>query len=217
MGKRIPAGSLVDAVLGSDYRLPMAEVLSTFSLAPGDEAPGFWLPDADGHMHALDDVSGQQGTLVFFACNHCPYVIYLADAVGNLAKELKTQDIGVVAIASNDTEKYPADAPEHMGPFAREHGWDFPYLVDASQDVALNYGAACTPDFFLFDGARRLFYAGQFDNSRPKRGGEPDGADLREAVRRMLAGEPPIEKPKPSSGCNIKWKPGNEPKWFAKP
>lgn len=193
----------------------MSEVRSTFRLSPGDLAPDFTLPDADGIPFPLSQIHGASGTLVVFACNHCPYVIHLAKPLAALAQELRSHGIHTVAINPNDAEHYPQDAPERMKPFACESGWDFPYLVDASQDVALAYGAACTPDFFLFDGNRRLFYAGQFDDSRPKNGQAPDGRDLREAARRMLAAEPPPTTVFPSSGCNIKWKPGKQPEWWA--
>jgi hypothetical protein len=122
--------------------------------------------------------------------------------------------IGTVAIVSNDLERYPQDGPAFMQPFAADHGWDFPYLIDESQDVALAYGAACTPDFFLFDAALRLAYAGQFDDTRPRSGLTAHGGDLREAARRMLEGEAPLARPYPSSGCNIKWKPGKQPDWW---
>jgi hypothetical protein len=123
--------------------------------------------------------------------------------------------VGTVAISSNDIENYPADAPEHMTTFAAQHGWNFPYLYDETQEVAKAYGAACTPDFFLFDQELRLYYAGQFDSSRPKSGEAPTGEDLRAAVQGMLAGAEPPERPFPSSGCNIKWRSGSEPPYFA--
>lgn len=189
----------------------MAEVLSTFFLSPGDNAPEFSLPDADGRKLARAEVAGDRGLLVVFACNHCPYVIHLADALGEFAREISTQDVNTVAINSNDLVKYPQDGPELMKTFAADRRWDFPYLLDESQEIAKAYGAACTPDFFLFDGDGKLFYAGQFDDSRPRGGQTPHGGDLREAVRRMLGGEEPMTRPLPSSGCNIKWKPGNEP------
>jgi peroxiredoxin len=195
----------------------MAEVLSTFFLQPGNEAPAFHLPDVGGRSWSRDEVKGENGLLVVFACNHCPYVIHLADALGNFAREIADLGVSTVAIMPNDFEKYPDDAPEHMGTFAADHGWDFPYLLDESQEVAKAYAAACTPDFFLFDGDLKLAYAGQFDDSRPRSGLDAHGGDLGEAVRRMLAGEPPMARPYPSSGCNIKWKPGNEPAWFSKP
>jgi thiol-disulfide isomerase/thioredoxin len=149
--------------------------------------------------------------MVVFACNHCPYVIHLADALGDFAREIALQGVGTVAINSNDLERYPQDGPELMKSFSVARHWDFPYLLDESQEVAKAYGAACTPDFFLFDAEGKLFYAGQFDDSRPRSGVEPHAGDLREAVRRMLGGEAPLVRPYPSSGCNIKWKPGNEP------
>lgn len=190
----------------------MAETPSTFMLKPGTVAPDFTLPDGAGRSHSLNESAGGQGTLVFFACNHCPYVVLLADALGKMAAELREKDIATVAISSNDVENYPQDAPDKMIEFAGQHGWDFPYLHDESQQVAKAYGAACTPDFFLFDGGRRLFYAGQFDDSRPRNGRQPDGADLRAAVAAMLAGGAPPANPRPSTGCNIKWKAGQEPR-----
>ena len=119
-----------------------------------------------------------------------------------------------VAINSNDAAGYPQDGPAQMPGFAAKHHWDFPYLIDESQTVAKAYGAACTPDFFLFDEDGRLYYTGQFDDTRPHGGRQAHGGDLREAVRRMLAGEQPAERPGPSCGCNIKWKPGNTPQWW---
>ncbi|GAA5483566.1 thioredoxin family protein [Haloferula sargassicola] len=192
----------------------MAETPSTFMLKPGDPAPSFELPDPQGKRHAWNEVAGPRGTLVVFACNHCPYVILIADTLGKLAAEWKTKGLGVVAISSNDIENYPQDAPAHMAAFAAEHGWGFPYLHDDSQDVAKAFGAACTPDFFLFDGNGELFYAGQFDDSRPRNGTQPDGGDLASAVEVMLAGSPAPAEVRPSTGCNIKWKPGNEPAYF---
>ncbi len=192
----------------------MAEVLSTFSLRPGDAAPSFSLPDADGKFHSLDGFRGGMGLLVVFACNHCPFMVHLAKALGDFAREVGADRVATVAISSNDVEKYPADAPEKMREFAEESGWEFPYLYDETQEVAKAYGAACTPDFFLFDHELRLYYAGQFDASRPQNGSTPTGEDLRAAVKGMLAGEEPPARPYPSSGCNIKWKSGNEPPYF---
>jgi len=192
----------------------MSETLSTFRLRPGDLAPDFSLPDANGRVVSMADAKGPDGLLVVFACNHCPFVIHLADALGDLAREISPQGIQTVAINSNDADSYPEDAAELMNAFAAKHRWEFPYLIDASQDVAKAYGAACTPDFFLMGAGGRLFYAGQFDDSRPRSGQKAHGGDLREAVRRMLAGEQPLARPYPSSGCNIKWKKGNEPDWW---
>lgn len=165
-------------------------------------------------MLAKKEAKGVNGTLVFFACNHCPYVVMLAEILGVFGQELQEQGVGVVAISSNDVENYPQDGPEKMAEFARDRGWHFPYLYDETQEVAKAYGAACTPDFFLFDAQDKLYYAGQFDDSRPKNGRKPDGADLRAAVEGMLSGKEAPQESFPSSGCNIKWKPGNEPAYF---
>ena len=192
----------------------MSEVRSTFRLQTGDAAPEFSLPDAAGHMVSLQDVAGLRGLLVVFACNHCPFVVHLADALGETARKLAEKGIHIVAINSNDIENYPQDAPSLMPTFAQKHRWEFPYLVDESQAVALAYGAACTPDFFLFDGNKQLFYTGQFDNSRPRSNQTADGADLLAAARLMLDGKPSPARPYPSSGCNIKWKTGNQPGWW---
>ncbi len=189
----------------------MSEVLSTFQLSPGYAAPDFSLPDADGRIVTRAEVAGERGLLVVFACNHCPFVIHLADSLGDLAREIAALGVNTVAINPNDVQNYPQDGPEPMKSFAASRRWDFPYLLDESQAVAKAHGAACTPDFFLFTTMGKLFYAGQFDDSRPRSRVEPHGGDLREAVRRMLAGEEPLVRPYPSSGCNIKWKPGNEP------
>ena len=132
--------------------------------------------------------------------------------MGEFAKEAAAQGVKTVAINSNDLEKYPQDGPEPMKDFSKANGWDFPYLLDRSQDIAKQYGAACTPDFFLFDAEGKLAYAGQFDGSRPGRG-VATGDDLRTAIAMMREGKVP-KKGIPSSGCNIKWKPGNEPRWF---
>lgn len=195
----------------------MAEVPSTRILPLGAVAPEFELADAAGQTFTLDDVRGPRGLLVMFVCNHCPFVIHLAPALAEFARELDALGVGVVAINANDVERYPADAPDKMLAFAREQGWSFPYLLDADQSVAHAYVAACTPDFYLFDGELKLAYCGQFDGSRPRNATPVTGADLREAVRRMLAGEPPLAEQRPSSGCNIKWRPGNEPAHFRTP
>jgi len=189
----------------------MAEVFSTFELNYGDNAPHFELPDAWGRRHSLRDVAGKEGLIVVFACNHCPFVIHLAKELGELAMDFSARGVNTVAINSNDLAKYPQDGPNHMMDFAREYGWDFPYLIDESQMVAKAYGAACTPDFFLFDAEGRLAYAGQFDATRPSSSEKATGDDLRDALYKMPVGEAPI-KGIPSSGCSIKWKPGNEPR-----
>jgi peroxiredoxin len=192
----------------------MPEVLSTFRLSTGVDAPDFLLPDAESRLVSRAEASGPKGLLVVFACNHCPFVIHLADALGELAREIQALGIHTVAINSNDVQRYSQDGADLMKPFAAEHRWEFPYLIDESQETAKAYGAACTPDFFLLDGGGRLFYAGQFDYSRPRGAVAAHGGDLREAVRRMLNGEGALARPYPSSGCNIKWKPGNQPDWW---
>ena len=192
----------------------MAEVPSTFQLAPGSTAPHFSLTDAAGTVHTPPSLAaGKRGLLVVFACNHCPFVIHLADALGRFAARIAGQGIATVAIAANDVDRYPQDGPALMPAFAATHGWDFPYLHDATQDVARAYAAACTPDFYLFDAGLKLVYAGQFDDSRPGRG-EADGGDLARAVEDLLAGRDTPPPWYPSTGCNIKWIPGNEPAYF---
>jgi thiol-disulfide isomerase/thioredoxin len=195
----------------------MAEVPSTRRLPLGAPLPGFALPDPGGRIHRLADRGGRP-VVVAFVCNHCPFVVHLAGALAALARETAGQ-VAWFAINSNDTARFPADAPPQMAAFAALHGWDFPYLIDESQATAHAYAAACTPDFYLGDAAGRLFYAGQFDASRPAkyaRGDAPvDGSHLRAALAALSAGLPPPDPQWPSSGCNIKWKPGNEPAWFA--
>jgi peroxiredoxin len=195
----------------------MAEVPSTHILPLGSNAPEFELADPAGQLFTLDDVRGPNGLLVMFVCNHCPFVIHLAKALGDFSTECDTQGVGVVAINSNDAANYPADAPDKMTAFAAANGWTFPYLYDADQSVAKAYAAACTPDFYLFDGALQLVYCGQFDPSRPRNDLPVTGSDLRAAVVAMLAGEPPLTPQRSSTGCNIKWIPGQEPAHFTKP
>jgi peroxiredoxin len=190
----------------------MSETQSSFLLSPGDAAPDFSLPDAGNRIVTRTGVAGGRGLLVVFACNHCPFVIHLADALGDFAREIAELGVTTVAINSNDLARYPQDGPQQMLEFAQQRHWDFPYLIDESQEVAKAHGAECTPDFFLFDAEGELSYTGQFDDSRPRSGNEAHGGDLRESVRRMLCEESPLARPYPSSGCNIKWKPGNEPK-----
>jgi peroxiredoxin len=192
----------------------MAEVPSTRILPLGSAAPEIELADPAGTLYTLDDLRGPNGLLVMFVCNHCPFVIHLASALASFAQECERQGIGVVAINSNDVENYPADAPDKMVTFTQQYGWTFPYLFDADQSVAKAYVAACTPDFYLFDGSLHLTYCGQFDSSRPRNGQSVSGTDLREAVAAQLAGLAPLTAQRPSTGCNIKWKPGQEPAHF---
>ena len=192
----------------------MAEVPSTFQLQAGQSAPDFELPDGSGALYQLSNlVAGKKGLLVAFVCNHCPFVVHLADSLGEFAKEIGGREIETVAISANDVANYPADSPENMVQFAKASGWEFPYLYDETQEVAKAYAAACTPDFYLFDGNLKLVYAGQYDESRPGRGA-PSGSDMRKAVNLLRDGECTPEPWYPSTGCNIKWKPGEAPDYF---
>jgi thiol-disulfide isomerase/thioredoxin len=146
-------------------------------------------------------------------CNHCPYVKHLRHKLAEVASEYQARGVAVVGINSNDVDNYPDDSPAKMKKEVAEAGYTFPYLYDETQEVAIAYRAACTPDFFLFDKDRQLVYRGQFDDTRPDQG-EPTGEDLTAAVDAVLAGEPLPEEQKPSMGCNIKWKRGNEPAYF---
>lgn len=191
----------------------MALTPSTLEMALGTAAPEFTLPDASGKTWQLADFRGARALVVIFACNHCPYVLHLASAVGDLAREYAGRGVRFAAINSNDPAAYPADAVEHMPAFSQEYGWDFPYLVDKSQEVAKAYFAACTPDFYLFDGNLNLAWAGQFDASRPRNGLPVTGAGLRAALEAVLTGQA-APASAPSTGCNIKWRPGNAPAYF---
>ena len=182
-------------------------------LALGTAAPDFQLPDTNGKIVALRDFAGAKALLVMFICNHCPYVKHLREALAQFGHEYRPQGLAIVAINSNDAVAYPADSPAKMAEEVAAAGYTFPYLFDVSQTVAKAYKAACTPDFFLFDGNQKLVYRGQFDDSRP-RVEHPlpvTGKDLRSAVDAVLAGRGVAPEQKPSLGCNIKWKPGNEP------
>jgi peroxiredoxin len=192
----------------------MARTPSTM-LPLGTLAPDFRLPDFDGRMHALADFRDAPALLVAFICSHCPFVRHMRDAFAACAREYAPQGLAVVAINSNDLEAKLEDGPDGMREEAAELGYVFPYLFDESQAVAKAYRAACTPDFFLFDRARRLVYRGQFDDSRPGNGRPVTGADLRAAVDATLAGLSPSAEQYPSLGCNIKWKRGNEPSYAA--
>ena len=188
----------------------MARTPSTM-LALGTRAPDFSLPDHDGKRHALQDFAAAPALLVAFICSHCPFVRHVRAEFAAFARDYRSRGLAVVAINSNDLVAYPQDGPDAMRAEAAELGYEFPYLVDGTQEVAKAYRAACTPDFFLFDAQRRLVYRGQFDDSRPGNGRPVTGADLRGAVDQTLAGRAPGPDQLPSLGCNIKWRPGNEP------
>lgn len=173
----------------------------------GTQAPDFNLLDTVSQdSMAFADVAGNNGTLVYFICNHCPYVLYVIEELVQVANDYKLKGIGTVAISSNDVVKYEVDSPENMKAFAVMSNFSFPYLYDEDQSAARNYDAACTPDLYLFDGAGKLYYRGRLDGNRPGSGRAPDGTDLRNALEDLLAGKVSPEKQYPSAGCNIKWK-----------
>lgn len=191
----------------------MAETPSTMSPL-GATAPDFSLPATDGSTVSLRDFENAPALLVMFLSNHCPFVKHLRSALAEFARDARERGVAVVAINANDVQRYPDDSPEAMVREVAQVGYTFPYLFDETQAVAKAYGAACTPDFFLYDGQRRLVYRGQFDGSRPGNGVPVSGEDLAAAVDAVLAGDRPSSHQLPSVGCNIKWKPGNEPAWF---
>ena len=180
----------------------------------GTKAPDFHLPDPSGKMFHLSDFQTAKGLVVVFMCNHCPYVKHLRAALAQLGRDYQPRGIAVVGINSNDVANYPSDSPANMAEEARSAGYNFPYLYDATQEVAKSYRAACTPDFYLFDQNQQLIYRGQFDDSRPGNNAPVTGKDLRGAIDSLLAGKPVASAQQTSLGCNIKWKPGNEPDYF---
>ena len=165
-------------------------------------------------MISLQDFADAPALLVLFICNHCPFVQYIQSHLAETGTEYQRRGVAVVGISSNDIQAYPDDSPVKMAEQARTVGFNFPYLLDESQEVAKAYGAACTPDFFLFDRDRKLAYRGQYDDSRPGNDKPINGADLRAALDAVLEGKPLPADQKPSLGCNIKWKPGNQPAYF---
>jgi peroxiredoxin len=190
----------------------MVKTASTM-LPLGSCAPDFSLPNVDGSIISREDFTGQP-LLVIFMCNHCPFVIHLRQALADFAREFQPQGLAIVGISSNDAGAYPQDGPDKMKIEAQQAGYTFPYLYDETQSAAKAFRAACTPDFFLFDKQHKLIYRGQFDDSRPKTDIPITGADLRAACEAVLAGEPVTPRQLPSIGCNIKWKPGQEPEYF---
>jgi peroxiredoxin len=197
----------------------MARTPSTMRLTPGAPAPAFNLPNtnpaAGAPQVSLDAAAGPKGTLVMFICNHCPFVKHIADELARIGRLCQERGVGAVAIQPNDAVAFPDDAPARMTDEAQTRGYTFPYLHDADQSVAKAYAAACTPDFFLFDANRRLYYRGQLDTSRPGNGVPVTGADLRAAIDSLTRGAAPPADQLPSLGCNIKWTPGNEPDYYA--
>ncbi len=191
----------------------MVRTASTM-LPLGTQAPDFALQDTEGNLVNVSDFAGKKALLVMFICNHCPYVKHVADQLKSLSDDYMQKGVAVVAISSNDAEKYPDDSPEAMAKEKADRGYGFPYLFDGEQSVAQAYAAACTPDFFLFDADQKLVYRGQLDSSRPGSEIPVTGEDLRKAIDATLAGQAPSSDQKASLGCNIKWKEGNEPEYF---
>ena len=192
----------------------MALVPSTM-LPLGTPAPDFSLFEPyTGRTVSLGDFHDAQALLVVFLSNHCPFVKHLADHFAAVAGDYRERGVAVVGINANDIATHPDDSPERMKGEVDRRGYTFPYLFDDTQEVAKAYRAACTPDFFLFDGGHRLVYRGQYDGSRPSLDVPVTGSDLRAAMDAVLAGDAPVAEQVPSVGCNIKWKPGYEPEWF---
>ena len=177
-------------------------------LALGTKAPRFRLPDVvSGREIATEDYQDKAALLVMFICRHCPYVVHVLPELVRLGNDYSRKEVGIVAISSNDADSYPEDAPHRLKEMAVSSGFAFPLCYDLSQEIARAYGAACTPDFFLFDHAQALVYRGQLDDTRPGKGA-PDGRDLRAALDALLGGRPISSDQKPSVGCGIKWKRG---------
>ena len=179
----------------------------------GTKAPDFELINTvDDKLLDLKSLVGKHGTLIVFMCNHCPYVVYLIEVIVSFSREMESKGIKTIAISSNSVNTHSQDGPAEMKKLAQLKSFSFPYLFDASQEVAHAYQAACTPDFFLFDIALKLYYRGRFDASRPTIDLPINGSDLRSAYEGMLKSDPATEKQYPSMGCNIKWHIGNKPK-----
>lgn len=179
----------------------------------GTKAPGFSLPDVvSGKVVSLSDYEGKKGYLIMFICRHCPYVKHVEAELVRIGNDYKDKELAIIAISSNDPDYDSDDRPESLKEQAQTLGFSFVYLFDETQEVAKKYTAACTPDFFLFNGKKELAYRGQLDDTRPGMG-EPTGKDLRSALDAVLKGLKAGKDQKPSSGCNIKWKSGNEPKY----
>jgi len=191
----------------------MVRTASTMSRL-GAPAPDFELLNVDSRTVRLSDFKDAKALLVIFMCNHCPFVKHVADGLVSLARDYMPRGVAIVGINSNDTSAHPDDSPERMVQEVEQRGYPFPYLFDEDQSVAKAYGASCTPDFFLYDGQRKLVYRGQMDSSRPQSNIPVTGKDLRAALDAVLAGKPVSQDQAPSIGCNIKWKPGNEPSYF---
>lgn len=184
-------------------------------LALGTKAPNFQLSDVvSGQVISLDTFAGKKALLVMFICRHCPFVKHLQTELAQIGKDYVNQGVGIVAISANNVQTHPEDAPMKLKMMAEELGFTFPFCYDETQETAKAYTAACTPDFFVFDADQTLVYRGQFDESRPSNNVPVTGKDLRAALDAVLANQPVSEEQKPSIGCNIKWKAGNEPAYY---
>ncbi|MBD2021314.1 thioredoxin family protein [Leptolyngbya sp. FACHB-36] len=184
-------------------------------LALGTPAPAFTLPDvvSDAIVNFPEAFADHRALLVMFICQHCPFVKHVQHELAQIGKDYQSSGLGIVAISSNDVANYPNDAPDNLKQMAIDLGFQFPFCYDETQETAKAYTAACTPDFFLFDANRALVYRGQLDDSRPSNGLPVTGKDLRGAIDAVLRDRPVSPDQKPSIGCNIKWKPGNEPRF----
>ncbi|MDR9401955.1 MAG: thioredoxin family protein [Halothece sp. Uz-M2-17] len=192
----------------------MVKTASTM-LDLGTKAPDFSLPDTvSGKTISPATFGHKKGLLIMFICQHCPFVKHIQSELARIGKDYMEQGLGIIAISANSVETHPDDAPENLKAMAETEGFNFPFCYDETQEVAKAYTAACTPDFFLFDSDRALVYRGQLDDSRPGNDKPVNGKDLRAAIEKVLADEPISPEQKPSIGCNIKWKPGNEPPYF---
>ncbi|MBT8098624.1 MAG: thioredoxin family protein [Gammaproteobacteria bacterium] len=198
--------SVVECVDGIFHEVIQAVLLEAHEVKTGWQAMPFELPDPDGKSHSLNDLLGEKGLLVAFICNHCPYVIAVADRLAADAKLLQSEGINVVAINPNDFENYPDDSPANMKRFAAKHGFDFPYLVDEDQTVAKAYDAVCTPDFFGLNADGILQYRGRLDDARMK-SGEGRTPELLDAMRMVASTGTGPSVQHPSMGCSIKWRP----------
>ena len=192
----------------------MVKTASTM-LPLGANAPDFSLPDVvDNTIVSLSDFADKKGLLVMFICRHCPFVVHVREELAQIGRDYREKPIAIVAVSSNDIKEYPDDTPEKLKVMAERFQFTFPLLYDGTQEVAKSYTAACTPDFFLFDENRKLVYRGQMDGSRPGNDIPVTGEDLRRAMDALLSGTDINPDQQPSIGCNIKWKPGNEPDYF---